>query len=935
MAPLKSVKKNAADQRVQLILDFAIATAQALNDRSPITTNTLSELEAFVKQPFPSPNAVTLARKSSEYDTQGSRLWNSATKILRDHHGDEDLGPKVDFRRFGMLLRAFAYFLLDAAHNTSSRRTKDSDKTIRIFKIALKASRCSLDNDDLDLALKLLESCSKYISVWEEETPVIRMADSESVHEELLASKLSSEFYLYRMVHASKTGRIDLADHFFTKANITGDRRQNDGLLETAADLCYEIGRSQQHESLVESALLWLERAHQLINGEDMDSPSMENEDLRLAIAASFVESLTRTTDPANTSRAWNLLTSLEQDYGLGNRMAILAMQLNVLMNADNADIAAASAVVIRMIRSSVLTDLTYRMIMQSVCKIKRVSLDHALSAIEQLATTRLLPDLDAVMESDQVKSWLEKAVVTYTSFCTAGAGSPSPEAAQRMSTFFDHLLQQASDLLSPRATHAMQALIWKASNGSQGSDAEAWLDVLQHSLFREECDIARAAFYALPVSSQNEGMTRYLAYKLALKSNDIRLAGECLESLLKHVDREPRYLHACVLEAQQSGNRAMAVAALQALVNQAPSGAQFPALFRCTARLLMEELGDQSPAKAEATGELVHLFKTVSANTKVFRQDSEEQWRAEIQWWSKNAFNIALQQCTEMQPEHLVSLLRACNKFLECYPDDSGLMHRDDVVQRKQICHFLCASALTVLGRTADDRQRQLQHYLEVQREVNTFLASWQPPPYPTADDDLHSARALELLRYNVESVFKLEQWDKLDAALAACLNFQGAARWDTLADLVIIIYDQTSRLAIDSSATAKVPELLQRIINETWSKDKDVVKLARWLRFTFSVGLSDSDGGISVKLVEQAAAMARRWTEMRNDPYPEDELQWLATMAFNKAVDLLAIENRQAADQWMEAALELARYAADNGSLHTQLTRTRQEAERRMRRQ
>jgi len=50
---------------------------------------------------------------------------------------------------------------------------------------------------------------------------------------------------------------------------------------------------------------------------------------------------------------------------------------------------------------------------------------------------------------------------------------------------------------------------------------------------------------------------------------------------------------------------------------------------------------------------------------------------------------------------------------------------------------------------------------------------------------------------------------------------------------------------------------------------------------------------------------------------------------------VDLLAVGNRQAADQWMEAALELARYAADNGSLHAQLTRTREEAERRMRRQ
>jgi tetratricopeptide (TPR) repeat protein len=318
----------------------------------------LSELEAFVKQPFPSPSAVALARKSSEYDTQGSILWNAATKILRDHDDGQTSGPKVDFHRFGMMLRAFAYLLLDAAHNTSSRRTKDSDQTIRIFKIALKASRCSLDNNDLDLAFKLLESCSKYISAWDEATPVIRMADSECDDEGLLVSQLTSEFYLCRMVHASKTGRIDLAEHFFTKAKC-GERHNE--LLETAADLCYKIGRSQQHQKHLESALSWLERAYQLINGEYMDTSCMENDDLRLAIAASFVESLTGTPNPGNASRAWNLLTSLEQDYGLGNRMAVLAMQLNVLMKADNIDITAASATVSRMIRSSVLTDQTYR----------------------------------------------------------------------------------------------------------------------------------------------------------------------------------------------------------------------------------------------------------------------------------------------------------------------------------------------------------------------------------------------------------------------------------------------------------------------------------------------------------------------------------------------------------------------------------------------
>jgi hypothetical protein len=590
---------------------------------------------------------------------------------------------------------------------------------------------------------------------------------------------------------------------------------------------------------------------------------------------------------------------------------------------------------------------------MHSICKVKRVSLDSALAAIEQLVNTRLLPDLDAVMDNEVVKTWLEKAVITYTGFSTALTGLLSPDVPQRMSTLFDNIVQQASDLLSPRAAHAMQALIWRASNDAHGSHTEVWFDTLQHSLFvsvgasnkalisrklmatalrRGELDTARAAFYGLPGSSQNEGMTRYLAYKLALRSNDMQLAAECLGSLAKHVDKEPRYLYACVLEAQQSGNRAMAVAAFQVLVNQPPNGVQLPTLLRCTVKLLVEELDTLNRPLSEITSELVHLFDIASAKTKMFRRGTEEQWRAEIQWWSKNAFNIALRLCTEMPPDHLVRLVRACIQFLECYPDDGGLMHQDDLIQRKQICHFICASAFTVLARATDDRPQQLQNYLEVQREAKAFLALWRQPHYQTPNAEQRSARALELLRMNVESVFKLEQWKKLSEALGACLEFQGTDRWDTLADLVLIIYDHTSKLAIDSLATAKIPELLQKIINETWSKDKDILKLARWLRFTFSVGLNDSNGSVSIKLVEQAASMAKRGTEMRNQPYPEDELQWLATTAFNKAVDLLAVEDCATAEQWMEAALELARYAADNGSLHAQLTKTREEAKRRM---
>jgi hypothetical protein len=586
-------------------------------------------------------------------------------------------------------------------------------------------------------------------------------------------------------------------------------------------------------------------------------------------------------------------------------------------------------------------------------------------------------------MDNDQVKTWLEKAIVTYTSLCSAATNDDKPGVLERVPRLFDHVVRRADNIISPRATHAMQALVWKAFNDTNASHAENWLGILQHPIFtnvgptnkariarkvmlaalqRNELDTAREAFYQLPTSTQNEGMTRYLAYKLALKSGDIQLAKECLSILAKQPDKDERYLYACVLDAQQSSDRKMTVAAFQALVDQPPNSAQLPALLRCTARMLMEELDNliDKPLE-EVTTELIRLFETAAANIKTFKQGTEEQWRAEVQWWSKNSFNIALRLCDDMPPEQLVRLLRACVRFLESFPDDNGLMHHDDLAQRKQICHFLCASASIVLGRSTEDRQHKPQHYLEVQREARTFLKTWQHKPLKqdASDAEPQHLRAFEMLKFNVESAFHLEQWDDLKATLMACMEFDGSTRWDTLADLIIVIYERTSTAAESTSATARIPALLQKIINETWSADKNIVKLARWLRFTFSVALNgnantDEDDGISLKLTQQAASLARRGTERKNDPYPEDELQWLATTAFNRAVDLLMADmnSRSSHDSerrreegrgeedggtnrpeaWMQAALELARYADDNGALHALLTRGREEAERRM---
>jgi hypothetical protein len=84
--------------------------------------------------------------------------------------------------------------------------------------------------------------------------------------------------------------------------------------------------------------------------------------------------------------------------------------------------------------------------------------------------------------------------------------------------------------------------------------------------------------------------MTAYLAFKVAVRTEDRALAAECLESVTQapdHVD----YLGACIAESQKAGDILCAIDALRKLHEiyeyKEPNPIHLPALFRCTIRLL------------------------------------------------------------------------------------------------------------------------------------------------------------------------------------------------------------------------------------------------------------------------------------------------------------------------------------------------------------
>lgn len=440
-------------------------------------------------------------------------------------------------------------------------------------------------------------------------------------------------------------------------------------------------------------------------------------------------------------------------------------------------------------------------------------------------------------------------------------------------------------------------------------------------ALARDDLEAAREAFFAMPVAGQDESLTRYIAFKLAVKSNDYELALESLNIITKQAKNDHTYLYACVLVAQQSQMLPIAVAALQAILDKKPPTEHLPTLLRCTARLLIGELGaNDSRSLDEVMGEVVHIFENAVENIAELRKGSADEWRAEVQWWSKNAYNLSLQFCEKVNLELLVRLLAACTKFIESYLNDGGAMHQDDLSRRKALCHFLSANALVVLGRAAEGgSEYSLQAYLQARQQIGAFGNLCAEMETTNEDNINFKAKRLELLKLDLECILHLQQWHQLDATLQACLEFKEVERWDTLADIVLVIREHTQ---LGDNSTAKTNKLLERIINDTWQRDKDILKASRWLRVSFNMDLHDGSGDFALKLLHQAAGMAKRGYKKERVVYPETELQWLSTTAFNRAIDLLSSGVVDGSKEWIQGALELARYADDEGALHRNLT-------------
>jgi hypothetical protein len=98
---------------------------------------------------------------------------------------------------------------------------------------------------------------------------------------------------------------------------------------EELADTLFEIGKSQVNESRWANAIPWLQKAQDVLAGQNLEALSSDAGELQISIMHSTARALIKEGDEGSRTKAWNIIRQLTIDCG--DRLAVLLLKLDML----------------------------------------------------------------------------------------------------------------------------------------------------------------------------------------------------------------------------------------------------------------------------------------------------------------------------------------------------------------------------------------------------------------------------------------------------------------------------------------------------------------------------------------------------------------------------------------------------------------------------
>ena len=728
---------------------------------------------------------------------------------------------------------------------------------------------------------------------------------------------------------AWRQDRLDLAKAMLTKLSPTRNY-VDPPLAEELSDLLFEIGKDLIKKLQWVDASSWLEAAYDVLAAQNPECSSIDAGELRVGIVYSMVKSLAHQDSVDSREKAWNIVRELSIEQG--DKLIVQLLKLDLLASDPSPSAEDYRDTLSKIAGSVHLTDSNVSTMLHHIHKLKTWDSTMAHAVLFNFLADRLI--------GGEHEVWLEKTLITIVWNCTTSVDFPTVLATLRNT--FD-VATDPIRTISPSATHAAQVLLWKrveaAYNQEMYEVAESWCRLSLHEIFGNSGSMNKGklqrklilcalgmlnANKALEVvatmseANKSDASTQYLLYKVALRCQDAEMAAQCLSTICSSSTKDGTLLYACVLEAQRVGDQGQIITALQRVLEQfnysTPPGVHLPALLRCNARLLMRSIDNLTKDDNES---LCKVFEGAATQAKRSRRQAGDNLFTvnELDWFSRNCYNLALRVCHSWPPHQTLRVVHAALKFIDIYPSDLDPAILSDLSLRRVFCDFVLCSICIHLARNEDNIESQLQHYLSARHSVSDWrsnLPQQQARLEGGALADL-TIKHNTLLAYDFEAAARLKAWDDFDTIIVECQECKDTKVFAILADVVLA----------SEAPTEVILKSLQKIVNATWQIENiNIEKLSRWIRCLTSQALS-SDANTAENILDQAVIIVENVSKSKEQEmsYPAEELEWLATTTFNRAIDFYCSSQDVDCRRWAEKALKLGALCKDGGSLYALL--------------
>ncbi|KAG9530791.1 SPO22-domain-containing protein, partial [Aureobasidium melanogenum] len=943
--------KSENDPRITAYLEFAAQLIRRI-DSGNVNAVIMKDLETTLSTKCPRSPAA----RAPDFDRLGTQLWNAAIRLK-----DQSSPLLKTWPQFESQIRVLAYFLLDTAQRSYVKHgsIKSSQNLVRILKTALKAVRICIAAEVLLLCTMLFEKVAEHVEHIQDSPREHKKDKQESEAEEML-KELMADYHLLRATLSWKQNKPDSVSYWLSRVLLLPHRSDMLHLAEKKADLTYEVGKAALQKKQFPTAARWLEQSYQIFDDIDPEMLSSDLCDLRVVVMLDYARSLVGVGDADSLVKASSLIVTLDQEHGF--RIEVQIARLDIIYARTPFDGQEFCGVLNQIVRGAIFSEGIFKSIMYQIQKLNTHDPERA--GATHTTTVRSTPGphshlacqtLDLLLsrllgEPSIVQIWIEKIVVMRLYICSLALHvQDHPPTVENL---FEDIATRNGTKLGPEATHASQSLIWKAVTTLQQSqnedEAARWCNLANHNIFASSGEInkaklsrksmtvalskgdvtaARAAYHQMSDQGKSAAMTQYLMYKLALQENDTELATRSLEGVSKSSSKNSeKYLYACALEAQQIGDRKQFIATLNKILElhekNSLNDVRLAVLLRCIVGSIETELKNNNMPLDTGLTELCKVFEAVMRHGNDFKNaDGTDARIDELRWFACHCYNTALKHCSDMQPELLTRFMMAS---VAVHLLRNETEKDDGLLPRLLLCRFLATSALIVLARSEDNIERAVQLYTDARRQIGAFHQRYQEAIrqeslQPDAISDIE-IKGFEMVQFDLEAVMRLEQWNDLDTVLSMCLETRHSNRLESAADLIIHIQTHiTSNPSrpVTPKLLVGITSVLEKIINTCWRNNKDITRLARWIRCLFQMTLT-SDPIIALRCLDQASAIASKAaTRQIPEAYPPEELDWLASTAFNHAVDLWFAgieagqgqgEDNEQARTWAEKALMLA---------------------------